>query len=60
MKYKLVLLENNSGGGNPDVATTLFFYRKNEAISCANQWKEIGATKYAYLWDGTIWTLYTN
>jgi hypothetical protein len=60
MKFKLLLLENNSGGGNPDVMSSLTFYVKSQAIACANMWKEIGGTKYAYLWDGQNWTLYTN
>jgi hypothetical protein len=60
MRYKLILLENSSGGGNPDAMSSLTFYTKNQAIACAEAWKESGITKYSYLWDGTNLTLYTN
>lgn len=58
MKYKLVLVRNASGGGNPDGMTAINFYTFSQAHASATEWVGFSAFNEAFLWDGTQWRLY--
>ena len=58
MRYKLILIQNTSGGGNPDGMTAVSFYTRNQAVECAQSWVQENAACFARLWDGSSWTLY--
>ena len=55
MKYKVIYFESASGKSG---ATSASFYTRNQATESAQQWRALGSTFYAYLWDGSSWTAY--
>lgn len=59
MKYKVFLLTGNTVPTSSTAGATFTFYRKQEAINCANTWYESSAGNHAWLWDGSSWTLFT-
>ena len=60
MKYKVILLRDDAGGGgSPDGMTAVTFYTLNQAISCAQAWATTSGDNFAFLWDGSIWRVYT-
>jgi len=59
MKFKVLYIWEQGGGGNPDVMTLGSFFRKSEAQSSAADWFGLGSGRYAYWWDGTRWVLTT-
>lgn len=56
MKYKVVLSVNGSGEvGNAAVS----FYTRTQAVEACENWRTLGSSYYAYLWDNTgSWTIY--
>jgi len=57
MKYK-VILYNQFGAGNDDIAGNFTFYTFNSAHDCAQAWSALSGNYSAYLWDGTTWRTY--
>ena len=55
MKYKCLFFITSSGKSG---LTESHFYRKTDAISACEQWREQGGDYYAYLWNGSIWAQY--
>jgi len=59
MKYKVVLMVNKAGGGNPDGMVSLNFYTRNQAENCAREWAQTDVDWFAWLWDGINWNYIT-
>lgn len=57
MKFKVVLY-NQFGAGNDDIAGNFTFYTYNQAYNCATQWSALSDNFRAYMWDGTEWRSY--
>lgn len=57
MKYK-VILYNQFGAGNDDIAGNFTFYTFNSAQECCAAWSALSSNYLAYLWDGTQWRSY--
>jgi hypothetical protein len=56
MKYK-VIYQISSSGSNRGLSGASF-YTKAQAITSADNWRQIGVQFYAYYWDGSTWTEY--
>ncbi len=58
MKYKVILIGNTTGGGNPDLGVGFSFYTYNTALSFAQAWANESGNNNAYFWDGSIMRYY--
>jgi len=56
MKFKVVF--RYTGGSGSSGQSMSNFYTRAQAVSAAQQWRELGSGYYASYWDGTSWTQY--
>jgi hypothetical protein len=55
MKFIVIFMADNSGGGAPDGMTAVKFYTRAQAEQSATAWSE-GVGNSAQWWDGSQWT----
>ena len=58
MKYKVLLMNGDAGTSGNRGSATISFYTLANAQNCCEQYRQLGASSYAYLWDGSTWTEY--
>jgi hypothetical protein len=59
MKYKVIL--SFLAGGTPnsvDGSTAISFYTYSQALASCEAWIQLDQYQWAYLWDGSTWTVY--
>ena len=59
MKYKVILsFAAGVNPGNVDASSSVSFYTSSQAIACAEGWANLSEENWAYLWNGSTWSLY--
>ncbi len=56
MKFKVIFQMTSGSGNRASSATEFYVYA--EAVSAAEQWREISNSFFAWVWDGSTWTEY--